>query len=769
MTCLKFVASLRLVMVIILLSGASALGQASFQGLGDLPGGIFKSNAAGISADGKVVVGNSVSTSGGEAFRWTSDGGMVGLGDIPGGLFFASDAWAVSADGSVVVGVVNSALGFEAFRWTSGGGMVGLGNLTGDFFESFSFAVSADGSVVVGRGRSELGAEAFRWTEAGGMIGLGDLPGGSFHSSALATSADGAVVVGVGNNIARSEAFMWTDAGGMVGLGDIVTTFATAISADGTVIVGQAPGPQGWNLGFRWTEVGGLVDLGDLPGGIIRTEPFATSADGNVIVGFSATDVAQEAFVWTSTLGMRSLRDMLTDEFGLDLTGWKLDRATSISADGRTIVGWGTREVGPTHVTEGWIATILPSCGDGIVQAGEDCDDGGESATCDDDCSLALCGDSSTNVTAGEACDTGGETATCDDDCTGVLCGDGNTNEAAGESCDAAGESATCDVDCTPVVCGDGIINVAAGEVCEPFDDSACSGDCLPDCSCPSSCDLVNAPLVDPSGMATNRFLSFRGGNPGRQTIMRVRATSLPSPFNVWNGQTWFVGQPIQICENSNQGLEISPPECGPAPGLSQRWYWVAPLSCSQASAVSMDWTALADRCVGGSNDGRPCTIPADCPAGFCGSDPTVYVYHEGIIASRKAVGMPALAFPAEYVVQEIGSDCDLENVNNYSSPLPFVQPAWSDIVTSIGDCPNGPPNLNVDMVGDVVSILNKFSNNACAPRKVRVDLEPNQVDFKASIVDVLNALSGFSGSNYPFSPTDPNSPCTLSGLQKRG
>ena len=41
----------------------------------------------GVSADGSVVVGQSSSASGIEAFRWTSGGGMVGLGDLPGGIF----------------------------------------------------------------------------------------------------------------------------------------------------------------------------------------------------------------------------------------------------------------------------------------------------------------------------------------------------------------------------------------------------------------------------------------------------------------------------------------------------------------------------------------------------------------------------------------------------------------------------------------------------------------------------------------------------------
>ena len=52
---------------------------------GDLVGGIFASSALGVSATGLVVVGESESTSGTQAFRWTSGGGIVGLGDLPGG------------------------------------------------------------------------------------------------------------------------------------------------------------------------------------------------------------------------------------------------------------------------------------------------------------------------------------------------------------------------------------------------------------------------------------------------------------------------------------------------------------------------------------------------------------------------------------------------------------------------------------------------------------------------------------------------------------
>jgi probable HAF family extracellular repeat protein len=152
-------------------AASRAFAAASLTPLGDLPGGEFESFAYGVSADGSVVVGDSRSSDLPEAFRWTSAGGMVGLGD----LLFWSGANGVNADGSVVVGYSFSASGLEAFRWTSAGGMVGLGDLPTGEFNSFANGVSADGSVVVGQGLSADGDEAFRWTANGGMTRLWDV------------------------------------------------------------------------------------------------------------------------------------------------------------------------------------------------------------------------------------------------------------------------------------------------------------------------------------------------------------------------------------------------------------------------------------------------------------------------------------------------------------------------------------------------------------------------------------------------------------------
>ena len=147
-------------------------------GLGDFKGGDFFSRAFGCSADGSVVVGQGHVKNGGMAFRWTAAKGMVQLGVLPKRKFSA--AWASSADGSVVVGQSwtqgnqNSSNYEQAFRWTAETGMVGLGELPGGIFYSEADGISPDGSIIVGGSGTANGAEAFIWDAANGMRRLAD-------------------------------------------------------------------------------------------------------------------------------------------------------------------------------------------------------------------------------------------------------------------------------------------------------------------------------------------------------------------------------------------------------------------------------------------------------------------------------------------------------------------------------------------------------------------------------------------------------------------
>jgi probable HAF family extracellular repeat protein len=342
-------------------------GQATFTPLGFLPGSTASySDAVAVSADGSVVVGTSNAASGFQAFRWTASGGMVGLGELPGGML-GSHARDVSADGSAIIGSsasVNSSS--QPFLWTAAGGMVGLGNLLPGTYAPTALAISGDGLVIVGVStRGEIDndtteAEAFRWTTAGG-IGLGDLPGQRLDSWADGVSTDGSVVVGYGLSALGREAFRWTSADGMVGLGDLpggeVISAASDVSDDGSVIVGNSHSSNG-SEAFRWTPAIGMQGLGSLPGEGFHSSATAVSGDGSVVVGLSQSSALpspNQAFYWTEELGMVNLPDLLLAHGASNVAGWKDLIAADVSADGLTVVGYGTS---PSGNTEAWVATI---------------------------------------------------------------------------------------------------------------------------------------------------------------------------------------------------------------------------------------------------------------------------------------------------------------------------------------------------------------------------------------------------------------------------
>jgi probable HAF family extracellular repeat protein len=191
-------------------------------------------------------------------------------------------------------------------------------------------------------------------------------------------SADGSVVVGVGSQSAGptgKKAFRWTQADGMVALGDLgggnASSIGNAVSADGSVVVGDSAHPN--SEAFRWTQATGMVGLGAVPIGLASSSlATAVSADGTVVVGGTIVTSAGEALIWDPSHGMRKLKDVLVQEYGLDLAGWALNFAHGVSADGRTIVGDG---INPSGQQEAWIAVLgLPDAdGDHIDDAIDNC------------------------------------------------------------------------------------------------------------------------------------------------------------------------------------------------------------------------------------------------------------------------------------------------------------------------------------------------------------------------------------------------------------
>jgi len=149
-----------------------------------------------------------------------------------------------------------------------------------------------------------------------------------------------------------------------------------------------------------------------LPGGDFWSEASDVSANGAVVVGFSVSDLGDEAFIWDSTNGMRNLRAVLENDFGLDLAGWILKYAR-ISDNGKVIVGTG---INPSGSQEAW--KVVLAC-----QSNADCDDA--NACTDDVCTKGVC--SSTP-----------NSATCDDGlyCNGTdTCNSGTCSQHSGDPC----------------------------------------------------------------------------------------------------------------------------------------------------------------------------------------------------------------------------------------------------------------------------------------------------------------------------------------------
>lgn len=146
------------------------------------------------------------------------------------------------------------------------------------------------------------------------------------------------------------------------------------------------------------------------------------------------------------------------------------------------------------------VPSILLTCGNGLIQGTEQCDDGNQidNDFCRNSCILARCGDSI--VQGAEQCDTGGASATCTSTCQNrpAACGDGYVQGT--EQCDdgnlANGDG--CTSTCT-TICGDGFRKGS-----EPCDD----GNAVDTDSCRNNCQV---PLLLCRRISCTQFASHPG------------------------------------------------------------------------------------------------------------------------------------------------------------------------------------------------------------------------------------------------------------------
>lgn len=295
-----------------------------------------------LSSDGKTLAGTT--------YLWTPTDGSLNIAGPAGSTSF--EIRDLSGDGGSVVGkaLFSSGIRTRAFIRDISGGLAGpvqdLAPLPAINLGVEANGVSDDGGVVVGEMWNSSGKVAAVWERGSSgytVKSLGDLAGGTTNGEATAVNGDGTVIVGTGTGNGYYEAARWTKANPAApwqiqGLGSLTAgnddSFGIGLSDDGATVVGRARNSVNVIVPFRWTQATGMQDLGSAPGtsGAAR----AASRNGSVIVG----DLGGKAFRWTQATGVQELKPLLEAE-GVDLTGFDLKGATSITPDGRIIAGYG--------------------------------------------------------------------------------------------------------------------------------------------------------------------------------------------------------------------------------------------------------------------------------------------------------------------------------------------------------------------------------------------------------------------------------------------
>lgn len=264
--------------------------------------------ASEVSADGAVVVGTC------QEDDWTAFPVLWRRGQPPERLAEHGHGLAVSANGFIVA--LSDPAGPFVLRPPN--------TAVTDDFATAPYAMNASGSVVVG--------DSFIWTESAGAFRLASPAGGEWRGVGYDIAESDSPLGGrvVGSAHAENEQ-VWAAIWSMEGLPSWLARLegsnasqANGISSDGSTIVGTAflGGPT---TAVSWTSKG-IESIS--PGAAI-----AVSGDGKLIAG---NDVG--GWLLDDTLGMRSLKDILTD-LGMSLAPWAPLTITDMSSDGHTLTG----------------------------------------------------------------------------------------------------------------------------------------------------------------------------------------------------------------------------------------------------------------------------------------------------------------------------------------------------------------------------------------------------------------------------------------------
>ncbi|HEY0233274.1 MAG TPA: hypothetical protein VGC55_18645, partial [Dokdonella sp.] len=319
--------------------------------------GLGGAQLTALSHNGRVAAG----AAGGVAWRWNKDRGALLLDGFAGANGMSS--WGQPVAGSTTDGDGNTVAALAYSNFDVAGGAVVVGGYAGavpqDAFLSSAYGAS-DNGVVVGLALDENSQSfAFRWTAAEGMTRLdANRPANAARANAI--SGDGSTIVGWNDEDNGFRTGVLWQNGVPLDLADAAGNpvgEALAVNHDGSVVVGYGyDNPDtGGSEAWRWTAATGVQGIGCIDNsGCGPAYGFALSDDGNVIVGASGFGFDRLATIWTPAGGMQLLSDYATAQ-GLTIPdGWTLSSAAGVSADGKTIGGWG---LGPASVGS-WVIDL---------------------------------------------------------------------------------------------------------------------------------------------------------------------------------------------------------------------------------------------------------------------------------------------------------------------------------------------------------------------------------------------------------------------------
>lgn len=165
------------------------------------------------------------------------------------------------------------------------------------------------------------------------------------------------------------------------------------------------------------------------------------------------------------------------------------------TSDATTTDGSATTVASTGPGTEGSSGPPPPTCGDDVLDPGEECDDGpgnGDDKACTSACTAATCGDGLVWADA-ELCDDGNldDSDACLSDCFPAFCGD-QVVQFGVEECDDGNlsDSDACLTSCVAAKCGDGHV-LQGVEMCDDFKNGDFKDGCFDDCTAPPTCNEI--------------------------------------------------------------------------------------------------------------------------------------------------------------------------------------------------------------------------------------------------------------------------------------